>query len=60
MLNFFLKALTIVLTCIIALGTVIIVSAFGLIGLMFKIITAILGFIEDGVIYLKEWYRCHF
>ena len=60
MLNFFLKALTIVLVGIIATGTALIVSAFGLLGLMFKVITVILGFIETGIIYIKEWYRCHF
>lgn len=60
MLNLVSKALAVVLTCIIAFGTAVLVSAFGLLGLIFKVITAILGFIEDGVIYIKEWYRCHF
>ena len=67
MLNLVLKALTIILTCIIALGTVIIVSAFGLIGLMFRVITAVLCYLETGLVYvtdclsyIKERYRCHF
>ena len=54
MLNLVLKALTIILTCIIALGTVIIVSAFGLIGLMFRVITAVLCYLETGLVYVTD------
>ena len=67
MLNLVLKSLTITLTCIIAFGTAVLVSAFGLIGLMFRVITAVLCYLETGLVYvtdclsyIKEWYRCHF